>query len=386
MPLPGPFWPWLLVLLILVLGGLGLAYLLSNEDDDDSLTQGRQVPSVVGLTVPAAQARLARRSLRAALRPVQSDEPVGQVVRQRPGAGDRIATRGIVTLFVSRNPALVAVPNVVGASEAAAAARLQRAGLRARGENVFARGRPGRVVRQTPTAGAEIERGRLVVVYVSRGRQTVPVPDVDGLSAADARRQLERAGLRAVIVPVAASAEPGTVVAQNPRFGAQLPRGGTVRLNVARRRGAAPPPPGTTTPGARVTVPDVVGLREAEAAAEIEQAGLRADSFPVASEEAAGTVVRQSPAAGARANRGSPVRIDVSVGPTTRPLRQVPDVVGDDEGTAAERLRAAGFTVRTEDIEVTDPAQEGIVLEQSPAGGSRARSGAQVTISVGRAG
>jgi beta-lactam-binding protein with PASTA domain len=58
-------------------------------------------------------------------------------------------------------------------------------------------------------------------------------------------------------------------------------------------------------------------------------------------------------------------------------------VVGLDEPTARARLLQAGFTVRIVTRTTSDPAEEGIVLDQRPLGGTPARAGAQVTITVG---
>jgi serine/threonine-protein kinase len=62
----------------------------------------------------------------------------------------------------------------------------------------------------------------------------------------------------------------------------------------------------------------------------------------------------------------------------------VPDVTNQDEASARSALRAAGFTVRVQTEDVTDPALDGIVLAQDPTGGEQAEKGAIVLITVGR--
>jgi beta-lactam-binding protein with PASTA domain len=59
-------------------------------------------------------------------------------------------------------------------------------------------------------------------------------------------------------------------------------------------------------------------------------------------------------------------------------------VVDLTEDEAQTELEDAGFEVRVRDQEVTDPAQDGIVLEQSPAADEERRQGSTVTIVVGR--
>ena len=65
-------------------------------------------------------------------------------------------------------------------------------------------------------------------------------------------------------------------------------------------------------------------------------------------------------------------------------MRTVPDVVGETEAAADRTLRNAGFTVRTVERPVSDPGQQGLVVEQDPAAGTRVQGTTQVTIHVGR--
>ena len=54
----------------------------------------------------------------------------------------------------------------------------------------------------------------------------------------------------------------------------------------------------------------------------------------------------------------------------------VPDVVGDARRAAVTELKRAGFVVAVDEQPTTDPAQDGLVTNQFPAGGGRAGSGA----------
>src|SRR5215207_7723309 len=140
------------------------------------------------------------------------------------------------------------------------------------------------------------------------------------------------------------------------------------------------------------TVPDVVGRTLGQATAQISQAGFRVRAVRVASSDEEGTVVAQNPVGGARANRGTVVRLNVSrrsggsttMVTTTSSQATVPDTVGQDEATAQAILEGAGFTVRVVDQPTTSTEQDGIVVRQAPAGGGTARTGSTVSISVGR--
>jgi serine/threonine-protein kinase len=111
--------------------------------------------------------------------------------------------------------------------------------------------------------------------------------------------------------------------------------------------------------------------------------------------EPEGTVVAQKPRGGSRAARGSVVQINVSRGETEttttvvttttgQSQTAVPNTVGQDEGTAVSTIQGAGFEARVIERSVTDPADDGFVIRQSPAGGTRAAPGSTVTITVGR--
>ena len=62
----------------------------------------------------------------------------------------------------------------------------------------------------------------------------------------------------------------------------------------------------------------------------------------------------------------------------------VPDVTSQDEDSARSTLESAGFTVTVQQQDVGDPGLDGIVLSQSPRGGTKADKGSTVTITVGR--
>jgi serine/threonine-protein kinase len=95
----------------------------------------------------------------------------------------------------------------------------------------------------------------------------------------------------------------------------------------------------------------------------------------------AGTVAEQNPAGGSQTIDGATVQLGVSNG--VAPVSVVPKVKGMSVGEATAALRAAHFLVNAVERAVTDPALEGIVWNQSPAGGASLAEGSTVTIFVG---
>jgi beta-lactam-binding protein with PASTA domain len=191
----------------------------------------------------------------------------------------------------------------------------------------------------------------------------------------------------------------GTVVAQKPRAGEKEPGGTHVLLNVSSgpKSSSTPATPGTTAPSAAttpsqpaqpatVTVPDVVGQTLQQARLAIRKAGLITEIKYVPSTEPSGTVVSQAKQPGTSAKRADHMLINVSQGSgSASSLVGVPNVVGQDEATAQARLQQAGFVPVAEDIPTSDPSQEGKVVDEQPAPGTKAPKGSQIIIYIGRA-
>jgi beta-lactam-binding protein with PASTA domain/tRNA A-37 threonylcarbamoyl transferase component Bud32 len=96
--------------------------------------------------------------------------PIGEVVRQEPGAGQQAPNRSTVTIFVSSGPADVPVPNVVNQPEGAAANALGRVGLETRiRREPSATVAQGDVISTDPSAGTPVPKGFTVEMVVSTG-------------------------------------------------------------------------------------------------------------------------------------------------------------------------------------------------------------------------
>lgn len=151
-----------------------------------------------------------------------------------------------------------------------------------------------------------------------------------------------------------------------------------VRVMSGQNPVAFPLPPAPVT----ATVPDVVGLKTGQAIKVLEEAGFGSSVVEVDDGAPAGTVVAQVPGGGSTAELGVSVELSVSNG--KGPKGGVPNVVGLSSETARNKLEAAGYAVKVEIRQVSDPANDGVVMAQTPAAGSAAAPGATVTIIVGK--
>jgi len=259
------------------------------------------------------------------------------------------------------------VEQYTGLTEANATALVSKQGFEPRVQHVpNADVQIGIVFEQDPIEGSKLDRGSIVVLKVSTGKPKVPVPDVVGKTRDDAIAELVKAGLVPKAFNVPSSQPTGTVVAQAPHGGIVVVSGSPVRINISEGP-------------KQVVLPSVINLQYDVAAAQLQAAGFGVKRTDVDSDQPAGTVIDQSPTGNTLVAQGTTVTLTVSKGPTTV---QVPDVVNLDAATAKTTLVAAGFKVKVLSTDTTDPTQDNRVVLEDPAGGTQAKPGSVVTITV----
>lgn len=196
------------------------------------------------------------------------------------------------------------VPNVVGMTYDDAARRLDRVGFKAeRGQSRFHTTVPqGSVLSQNPPSGGRELRGTTITLEVSGGQRFVVVPTLTGLTRGDAEVALDVAGLEVGdIIERPGKAPRGEVIETSPAPGARV----TVPSRVSLVLSGGP---------GDIEMPDVVGSSLPDARLTIQQLGLRLRNidYDPASSSSDGTVISQTPAAGARAPSGTGVSLRVA--------------------------------------------------------------------------
>jgi beta-lactam-binding protein with PASTA domain len=375
------WWLWLLLLLLLVAGGLLAWYFLSRGDDK------AVVPNVIGLREQQAQIRIQDRGLEPLSRSGQSDRPQGVVFAAEPGAGTQLGKGQTVTISVSSGR--LAIPNVTASPLADAQQKLQARGFKAEVKRVASTKPKGIVLEQDPAAGVTAVRGTTVTLSVSSGAKPVVVPRVVGQTQGDAVQALTALGLKPILQNVPSDQPAGTVVGQKPPAGKEVDKGAEVTVNVSTGTGQSTTTTtttttATTTNAAPVRVPRVVGLAQTPALRSLNVLGLLPTVVYVSSSQPANRVVSQSPKSGTSLRPGARVRVNVSTGPNPQANAEVPNVVGQDQATAAQTLRDAGFKVAVLNRPTADQSKDGLVVEQQPRATSSIPAGSQVTIFIGR--
>ncbi|HYN91498.1 MAG TPA: PASTA domain-containing protein, partial [Thermoleophilaceae bacterium] len=223
-------------------------------------------------------------------------------------------------------------------------------------------------VDQDPNPGEEAEGGSTVTLEVSGGPGDVLVPAVANLPQGQAINELEDADLEVTVdTEFSAKVKKDFAIRTVPPEGTEVTKGTRVRLLVSKGP-------------EQVTVPDVTGLSRDSAESRLRDEGLGVAVSEEESDEPEGEVIAQDPSGGTQITRGDTVTITVSTG---RPQVQVPDVIGMSERRAAARLSAAGLEPVHQERTVTDPSQDGVVIEQRPGAGTEVDEGRQVVIVVG---
>ena len=201
-------------------------------------------------------------------------------------------------------PRDVKVPNVTGLSFDEAVQRLAQAGFKGdQGEQRFNNSAPKMtVLEQSPPPGAREGIGNTVTLVISGGQRIVSVPTVTGMSRADAEAALTKEGFDVGEATEAPSnATRGTVTGTRPAAGAQVSVPSTVSLVLSA---------GAPT----ILMPSIIGRDMEGARQTLMQLGVRDvklvwDPMAIGTR---GTVIGQTPVAGATVPPGSSVELKVA--------------------------------------------------------------------------
>ena len=189
------------------------------------------------------------------------------------------------------------------------------------------------------------------------------IPDVRGMTEADATSVLEEGGFTVRSTKVKSDDTEGLVLIMDPSEGSRADEGAEIVIHIATAR----------------EIPDVVGKAESEAAELFKADGYENVSFEKErSDSPEGTVLSVSPEAGTRAKSTMPVIVKVA-----EPY-VVPDSSTLDLDGTISAIQDAGLDYYISYVDTTDYV-EGTVLGTDPAAGTKVQSSTVVSISVARA-
>jgi serine/threonine-protein kinase len=262
-----------------------------------------KVPNVVGLTQHQAENSLRSAGLVVSIGEGRYSTVVqtGSILATEPDVGTKIRKGTTIVVIPSLGPRLIKVPDVTGRLDADATAALGDAGFEVTVRKAWDDTTPrDHVVSQNPEGGTKLEEGSAVTLIVSKGPPPVEIPNVTGQAAADAKQALEAAGFTVERKDEFSNdVNTDLVISTDPAAGTKQPKGSTVTMIVSK---------GPKT----FEMPDVTGMRTADAQSELEKLGLVVKISVLPIQNPPDTVLLQSPSAGTTVQQGQVVTLYVS--------------------------------------------------------------------------
>ncbi|MCL2526342.1 MAG: PASTA domain-containing protein [Coriobacteriia bacterium] len=225
----------------------------------------------------------------------------------------------------------------------------------------------GYVISHTPEADTELAdpANTAVTLVISKGEENFMVPDLEGLTLAEARTAVAEYSFEIESTEENHDEVPaGQIISQSPAAGEERAGGSTIRVIISA--GVA-----------NVDVPNVRTMTRQQATTTLQNLGLRVNITERSSADVSeGVVMDQNPRQGASMARGSTVELTVSSGPE---LIAVPNVLNMSEDAATAAITSAGLRVRV----INAAGEFGLVIAQDPRAGQRVAANTQITITVG---
>ncbi|WP_294419641.1 PASTA domain-containing protein, partial [uncultured Senegalimassilia sp.] len=188
------------------------------------------------------------------------------------------------------------------------------------------------------------------------------VPDVTGMTQADATYMLQNKGFTVRSTTVPSDSTEGLVLLMDPGAGARQEEGAEVVIHVSTSR----------------TVPKVVGSTQDSALKALSDNGFEnVDVQMERSDEPEGTVLSISPDEGDKAKASTAITLTVAQAYT------VPDVSGMSYNEAVKAIKDAGLSSTAVNV-YSETASEGSIMGVEPAAGSKVTSDTVVVISLAK--
>ena len=159
-----------------------------------------------------------------------------KVTRTSPAAGESAAKGTAITLYISNG--MTTVPDWTGKSQTDVTNDLRnypkfKVSIQTEDSDTVAQ---GSVTRTSPAAGTHVAQDEAVTIFVSSGKKQVSVPNVMGLTLAQAKQELN--GFQ--ITVSGASDDSAKVTGQNPSAGSTVESGSEITLTTQADKTAVP--------------------------------------------------------------------------------------------------------------------------------------------------
>ncbi|MEU2420346.1 Stk1 family PASTA domain-containing Ser/Thr kinase [Streptomyces sp. NPDC007851] len=262
----------------------------------------------------------------------------------------------------------VSTPTFVGQTENSAKKMADNIGLVLATTSKTCANQPkGNVCSQDPQPNADVKKGSTVNLVISTGAPKVVVPSVVGQSVDDATTTLEgdKYGFHVKTKQRVSGEDPGTVLEQDPALGAEVEKGSTITLTVAKAE-------------EKSTVPDVDGKSCDDAKAQMQANNLTGNCTEVETNDPnlVDKVVSTDPQKGTQVDKNSTVTIQIGKAPANQQVQIPQDISGKTLKDARNELQSLGLQVNVQGSQDDNAT----VVTSSPTPGSTVNKGDTVTL------
>ena len=228
-------WPWVLLLMISVIGIMAFAFLHSSPKEV-------QVPDVTNLTEAAAKIKLADAKLSVTdVIPVQSDEvESGKVIETNPKAGSTVKEKSKITIKVSSGKEAVTMKDYRNKTYETARDELKKLGFTVeKKEENSDSVEAGKVISQSIAPNQKVEgKDTVVTLVVSKGETSIKMANLKGYTREGAIEYANTNNLNLTITEEENDATVDTVISQSIREGSDIKKGTPLTIVLSKGKKA----------------------------------------------------------------------------------------------------------------------------------------------------
>ena len=262
-----------------------------------------KMPNLIGMDKDTAMNTIKRSKLTVGeITEEASDSPPGTVISQSITADTEVPIETSIAISIAK-PEMVTVPDVIGKRIKDARKDIENARLEVgKITEEPSEKAKGTVIKQSYEAGKDVFVGTPIDLVIAARPKSVIVPNVTGMSRGLATETLEKAELGVgKILEKPDRKRPGTVIAQNPGAGKEVPISTAVNI--------------TPSKAETVVVPNLVGMKREQAERSVKRAPLKIEEITERlSREPKGMVIEQKPSEGVEVSAGTSITLLISRG------------------------------------------------------------------------
>ena len=228
-------WPWVLLLMISVIGIMAFAFLHSSPKEV-------QVPDVTNLTEAAAKIKLADAKLSVTdIIQVQSDEiESGKVIETNPKAGSTVKEKSKITIKVSSGKKAVTMKDYRDKTYEIARDELKKIGFTVEKKEEYSDNvEAGKVISQSIAPNQKVEgKDTVVTLVISKGEPSIKMTNLKGFTREGAIEYASTNNLNLTIKEEESDATVDTVINQSIREGSDIKKGTSLTIVLSKGKKA----------------------------------------------------------------------------------------------------------------------------------------------------